>query len=58
MSSDKLRLPFRVAFVDEFGNTEDGVDGGGIFKEFLLTLSKSIFDPSYGLFQVFKMNFI
>ena len=31
---------------------ESGLDAGGLFKEWLLTLSKALFEPSRGLFQL------
>jgi ubiquitin-protein ligase E3 C len=32
-----LRKKVAISFVDEFGLLEAGVDGGGVFKEFLTT---------------------
>ena len=32
------------------GHVEEGVDAGGIFKEFLNSLIKTVFDPNYGFF--------
>lgn len=37
-------------FVDENDIIEDGVDGGGLFKEFVTKLTEKIFDPHYGFF--------
>ena len=42
----------QVVFVDEFGYFEQGIDAGGLFKEFLVELSKIIFDANYGLFKI------
>ncbi|KAI9264431.1 hypothetical protein BY458DRAFT_556842 [Sporodiniella umbellata] len=39
-----------ISFVDEFGLEEAGIDGGGVFKEFLTGLSRDAFDLNYGLF--------
>ena len=47
-----LKGRVQVIFVDEHGMEEAGVDGGGLFKEFLTQLSKVAFNPIYGLFQV------
>lgn len=47
----QLKKRVRVEFVDSQGVPEAGVDGGGLFKEFLLSLSSSAFNPSYGLFS-------
>ncbi|KAI8583464.1 hypothetical protein K450DRAFT_223827 [Umbelopsis ramanniana AG] len=47
-----LRRKIAISFVDEFGLLEAGVDGGGVFKEFLTTLARQAFDVNYGLFMV------
>lgn len=52
MNAGHLRGKLAVTFVDEFGMPEEGIDAGGLFKEFLLELSKIVFNPSYGLFRV------
>jgi ubiquitin-protein ligase E3 C len=41
---------FRVKLIDQEGRMEEGVDMGGVFKEFMELLVKSIFDEKYGLF--------
>lgn len=51
-SKINLKSRIQVVFVDEFGNYEDGIDGGGLFKEFLTELSSLVFNPEYGLFKV------
>lgn len=33
------------------GLDEAGIDGGGIFREFMSQLVKQAFDPSYGFFK-------
>jgi ubiquitin-protein ligase E3 C len=50
MSPDALRSHVRVKFIDAHGVAEEGIDGGGLFKEFLTDLIKETFMPSYGLF--------
>jgi len=45
-----LRRRLRVEFVDKHGMLEAGVDGGGLFKDFLEELVKQGFDPEYGFF--------
>jgi len=30
--------------------TEEGVDGGGLFKEFMTKITEKIFDPQYAFF--------
>ncbi|PWN40258.1 HECT-domain-containing protein [Ceraceosorus guamensis] len=38
-----------IQFQDEFGQLEAGIDGGGLFKEFLTSLVKEAFDTDRGL---------
>ena len=38
-------------FIDSHGLEEAGVDGGGIFKEFVDMVVKAGFDPNLGLFK-------
>jgi len=45
-----VRQRLRVEFIDEHGMLEAGVDGGGLFKDFLEELVKTGFDPQYGFF--------
>ena len=40
----------RVQFVNQQGLDEAGVDGGGLFKDFLNDLITEAFDPKFGLF--------
>ena len=47
---EHLRGRIRIQFLNEMGMEEAGVDGGGIFKEFLETVIKEGFDPEAGLF--------
>ncbi|KAJ3156126.1 hypothetical protein HDU86_004094 [Geranomyces michiganensis] len=46
-----LKSRIAITFVSEQGLVEAGIDGGGVFKEFLTNLSKQAFDMNYGLFQ-------
>jgi len=41
-----------VTFVNEFGVEEAGIDGGGIFKDFMENITRAAFDVQYGLFKV------
>ena len=43
-----LRSRIQVTFVDEHGLEEAGIDGGGLFKEFMDTISKRAFDIEVG----------
>ncbi|KAL0094649.1 hypothetical protein F4703DRAFT_1728690 [Phycomyces blakesleeanus] len=45
-----LKKRIAISFVDEFGLLEAGIDGGGVFKEFLTCLGHEAFDTNYGLF--------
>ncbi|KAI9026654.1 hypothetical protein CLU79DRAFT_853565 [Phycomyces nitens] len=45
-----LKKRVAISFVDEFGLQEAGIDGGGVFKEFLTCLGHEAFDTNYGLF--------
>lgn len=47
----KLKRRIQIIFESQLGYEEAGVDGGGVFKEFLTDLSMQAFDPNRGLFQ-------
>lgn len=49
-SEADLRSLFVVEFVASDGSTESGIDGGGLFKEFMIYICRSAFNPEYGLF--------
>ncbi|KAI0366687.1 HECT-domain-containing protein [Pilatotrama ljubarskyi] len=51
-----LKAPIAITFVDQFGNEEAGIDGGGVFKEFLTNLCKEVFDTDRGLWLANKKN--
>ncbi|KAJ7980436.1 E3 ubiquitin-protein ligase UPL6 [Quillaja saponaria] len=51
LSEDDLRGLIRVTFVNEFGVEEAGIDGGGIFKDFMENITRAAFDVQYGLFK-------
>ncbi|XP_073957102.1 LOW QUALITY PROTEIN: ubiquitin-protein ligase E3C-like [Choristoneura fumiferana] len=53
-----LKLKLRVQLVNQAGAEEAGVDGGGLFREFLSELLKSAFDPNRGLFRLTKDNML
>ncbi|GBE82990.1 HECT-domain-containing protein [Sparassis latifolia] len=44
-----LKSPIAISFIDQFGQEEAGIDGGGVFKEFLTSLCKEVFDTDRGL---------
>ena len=41
----------QIKFVNEFGQAEEGIDGGGLFKEFVTQLCDRIFDSDYAYFK-------
>jgi hypothetical protein len=45
-----LKSRIAITFTDAFGEAEAGVDGGGIFKEFLSSLSSEVFHPEHHFF--------
>ncbi|RXG70066.1 Ubiquitin-protein ligase E3C [Armadillidium vulgare] len=51
-----LRLKMRVHLLNAVGLDEAGIDGGGIFREFLSELLKTAFDPNRGFFLLTRDN--
>ncbi|XP_075487964.1 E3 ubiquitin-protein ligase UPL6 [Primulina tabacum] len=51
LAEEDLRGVIRITFVNEFGVEEAGIDGGGIFKDFMENISQAAFDIQYGLFK-------
>jgi hypothetical protein len=45
MKGMDMRTNFRIKFIDSNMQAEDGIDGGGLLKEFLTKLTERIFDP-------------
>ena len=45
-----MKLKMRVQLVNAAGLDEAGIDGGGLFREFLSQLLKAAFDPNRGFF--------
>ena len=48
---EELRGRIRIQYVDSYGEVEAGVDGGGLFKDFMENLVKEGFNPEIGLFR-------
>lgn len=46
-----------MTFVNELGVEEAGIDGGGIFKDFMEKITRAAFDVQYGLFKVRMSSF-
>ncbi|CAL4147386.1 unnamed protein product, partial [Meganyctiphanes norvegica] len=51
-----LRLRMRVRLMNAVGLDEAGIDGGGIFREFLSELLKTALDPTRGFFLMTRDN--
>jgi hypothetical protein len=49
---ENLKRRIQITFVNEQGLEEAGIDGGGLLKEFMDTLTKASFNPEVGLFSV------
>lgn len=43
---DGLKEPIQITFVDQFDTVEAGIDGGGVTKEFLTSVTSKAFEPS------------
>ena len=50
LASEDLRKKLRVRLINKFGLEESGIDGGGLFREFLSETLKKGFDPQTGYF--------
>ncbi|CAB0034239.1 unnamed protein product [Trichogramma brassicae] len=57
-NESEMRLKMRVQLVNAVGLEEAGVDGGGLFREFLSELLKTSFDPNRGFFRLTKDNML
>lgn len=56
---EELKEPIQITFVDQFGAQEAGIDGGGVTKEFLTSVSKEAFVPErYNMFKENKQNML
>ncbi|GAX81158.1 hypothetical protein CEUSTIGMA_g8591.t1 [Chlamydomonas eustigma] len=53
---ESLKGKVRVQFIDEHGTPEAGVDGGGLFKDFMESLIKEAFNSEQGLFASTSAN--
>jgi len=49
-SRKNMRSKLKIQFVNELDLAEEGLDRGGILKEFITLLNKEVFDVKYGLF--------
>ncbi|KAJ2948122.1 hypothetical protein O0L34_g9921 [Tuta absoluta] len=53
-----MKLKMRVQLINQAGAEEAGIDGGGLFREFISELLKSAFDPNRGLFRLTRDNML
>ena len=53
---DGLKEPIQIRFVDEFDTVEEGIDGGGVTKEFLTSITSEAFGADDGLESLFVEN--
>ena len=53
--NDGLKEPIQITFIDKFGSPEAGIDGGGVTKEFLMSVTSEAFAPDNDL-AMFKEN--
>ncbi|PSS03360.1 hypothetical protein BD289DRAFT_478537 [Coniella lustricola] len=53
---DGLKEPIQITFVDQFDIPEAGIDGGGVTKEFLTSITKEAFTEDLSLFVANSNN--
>lgn len=53
---DGLKEPIQITFVDQFDIPEAGIDGGGVTKEFLMSVTKEAFTNDNELFVANSHN--
>jgi len=51
-----LKEPISITFVNQFDQEEAGIDGGGVTKEFLTSVTNQAFAPAAGSVQLFMEN--
>ncbi|KAL7622401.1 ubiquitin-protein ligase (E3) [Parahypoxylon ruwenzoriense] len=51
-----LKEPIQITFVDQFDQPEAGIDGGGVTKEFLTSITDEAFQPGPGGPNLFVTN--
>jgi hypothetical protein len=50
-AGSSFKDPFMITFINREGLPEAGIDGGGVFKEFLDSVIREAFSPTYALFK-------
>ncbi|KAF7458251.1 HECT-domain (ubiquitin-transferase) domain-containing protein [Cryptosporidium felis] len=58
LDPNRLRGVFRIVFLDEQGGVEPGIDGGGLLKDFITSISRELCSESFGLFKTCENNTI
>ncbi|KAI1410473.1 hypothetical protein F5Y13DRAFT_74601 [Hypoxylon sp. FL1857] len=53
---DGLKEPIQITFVDQFNQPEAGIDGGGVTKEFLTSITDEAFKPGPDGHNLFVTN--
>ena len=53
---DGLKEPIQITFVDQFDQPEAGIDGGGVTKEFLTSVTNTAFAPTENSIDMFIEN--
>ncbi|KAK0640874.1 hypothetical protein B0T16DRAFT_336075 [Cercophora newfieldiana] len=53
---DKFKEPIQITFVDKWGMQEAGIDGGGVMKEFLTSVTQEAFTQNGQLFVTNDSN--
>ena len=49
-----MKLKMRIVMMNAAGLYEAGIDGGGLFREFINELLKAAFNPNRGFFKLTK----
>ncbi|KAH7036726.1 E3 ubiquitin-protein ligase NEDD4 [Macrophomina phaseolina] len=53
---EALKEPIQITFVDQFDTVEAGIDGGGVTKEFLTSVTSQAFAPAESGIDLFVEN--
>ncbi|CAH1393611.1 unnamed protein product [Nezara viridula] len=52
----EIRIHLKVHLISSLGVEEPGIDGGGLFREFIMEFLKTAFDPNRGFFILNRDN--
>ena len=55
-SEPNMHLKMRVQLTNAAGLDEAGIDGGGLFRDFMTELLNTSFDPNRGFFKLTQEN--